>query len=336
MAFIFIPNADGGFDEGDRQTNPDTGVEYTYVDGAWRPLGPKIETQFPELDERYVNRDGDVIHGTLEFDHGENTDSNLLIRPNISNESTSIYQLNGGALRLRTLPAEDTNTGSTTHLAIGKNEITGDPETYIYHLQDPTAPLQGVNLQYLESYVSGYLPLTGGNMTGDLNIDKSSGTGITLSKDGQSNLKFWVDGTATTTKTTFANDNFVTKAYVDDKINNVDPTTLLWKRVSKSAGDLEIGEFYISSSNNNIYLHPKAIGGIDLNMEPRVNSVTGIKHLVSVHKVNGTINYSIVCTEINFNNGSNNYIRIESSSVLCEDYTTTDQNCRINIPGFTF
>ena len=111
---------------------------------------------------------------------------------------------------------------------------------------------------------------------------------------------------------------------------------MLWKRVSKSAGDLEIGEFYISSSNNNIYLHPKAIGGIDLNMEPRVDRVTGIKHLVSVHKVNGTINYSIVCTEINFNNGSNNYIRIESSSVLCEDYTTTDQNCRINIPGFTF
>ena len=58
-------------------------------------------------------------------------------------------------------------------------------------------------------------------MTGDLNIDKSSGTAITISKVGQDNLKFWVDGTATTTKTTFANDNFVTKAYVDDKINNV-------------------------------------------------------------------------------------------------------------------
>ena len=336
MAFIFVPNADGGFDEGDRQTNSDTGVEYIYVDGAWRPLGPKIEDQFDALDERYVNKDGDVIHGTLEFDHGEDTDSNLLIRPNISNESTNIYQLNSGALRLRTLPGEDTNTGSTTHLAIGKNEITGDPETYIYHLQDPTAPLQGVNLQYLESYVSGYLPLIGGDMTGDLNIDKSSGTGLTISKDGQDNLKFWVDGTATTTKTTFANDNFVTKAYVDGKVDSIDPTTLLWKRVSKSAGDLEIGEFYISSSNNNIYLHPKAIGGIDLNMEPRVNTVTGIKHLVSVHKVNGTINYSIVCTEIDFNNGSNNYIRLTSSSVLCEDYTTANQNCRINIPGFTF
>ena len=82
MAFIFVPNADGGFDEGDRQTNSDTGVEYIYVDGAWRPLGPNIEDQFDALDERYVNRDGDVIHGTLEFDHGVDTDSNLLIRPN--------------------------------------------------------------------------------------------------------------------------------------------------------------------------------------------------------------------------------------------------------------
>ena len=126
---------------------------------------------------------------------------------------------------------------------------------------------------HLESYVSGYLPLTGGNDDRRFKHRQVIRYRIsTLSKDGQSNLKFWVDGTATTTKTTFANDNFVTKAYVDDKINNVDPTTLLWKRVSKSAGDLEIGEFYISSSNNNIYLHPKAIGGVDLNMEPRVNS----------------------------------------------------------------
>ena len=67
MAFIFVPNADGGFDEGDKQTNLDTGVEYIFTDGAWRPLGPKIEDQFPELDDRYVNVDGDVMHGSLAF-----------------------------------------------------------------------------------------------------------------------------------------------------------------------------------------------------------------------------------------------------------------------------
>ena len=224
MAFIFVPNADGGFNEGDRQTNDETGVEYIYVDGAWRPLGPKIEDEFDTLDERYVNIDGDVIHGTLKFDHGEDTEANILIRPNISNTSTSIYQLNGGALRLRSLPDENPNDGSTTHIAIGKNETDGNPETYIYHLQDPDGPLHAVNLQYLESYVadeledidlSEYLPLIGGDMTGTLNIDKSSAIAIDISKDGQENLKLWVDGTISTTKTTFNDDNFVTKAYVD-------------------------------------------------------------------------------------------------------------------------
>ena len=58
MAFIFVPNADGSFTEGDKQTNPDTGVEYIYVDGAWRALGPKIEDEFDTLDERYIKLQG--------------------------------------------------------------------------------------------------------------------------------------------------------------------------------------------------------------------------------------------------------------------------------------
>ena len=62
MAFIFVPNADGSFTEGDKQTNPDTGIEYIYSDGAWRVLGPKIEDQFDELDERYLQ-----IENTDEF-----------------------------------------------------------------------------------------------------------------------------------------------------------------------------------------------------------------------------------------------------------------------------
>jgi hypothetical protein len=244
MAFIFVPNADGSFDEGDRQTNLDTGVEYVFTDGAWRPLGPKIEDQFPELDERYVNIDGDVMHGTLKFDHGADTEANILIRPNISNVSTSIYQLNGGALRLRSLPGEDINDGSTSHIAIGKNETTGEPETYVYHLQDPAGPQHGVNLQYLEKYVadelenidlSEYLPLTGGDMTGAINIDRPSSQAIIISKEGQENLKLWVDGTVTTTKTTFSDDNFVTKAYVDSNtstdsmnINGENTVTTNW------------------------------------------------------------------------------------------------------------
>ena len=50
MAFIFNPNPS----EGDKQTNPDTGVEYIYSGGAWRALGPKIEDEFDTLDGRYI------------------------------------------------------------------------------------------------------------------------------------------------------------------------------------------------------------------------------------------------------------------------------------------
>ena len=63
MAFTFIEP----FEEGDRQTNTDTGVEYIYIDGAWRALGPKIEDQFDTLDDRYVNKTGDLMKGALSF-----------------------------------------------------------------------------------------------------------------------------------------------------------------------------------------------------------------------------------------------------------------------------
>ena len=63
MAFTFIEP----FEEGDTQTNTDTGIEYIYHDGAWRALGPKIEDEFGTLDERYVNKTGDLMTGALEF-----------------------------------------------------------------------------------------------------------------------------------------------------------------------------------------------------------------------------------------------------------------------------
>ena len=45
MAFQFVPP----FAEGDKQTNPDTGIEYIYHDGAWRHLGAKIEDDFDNI-----------------------------------------------------------------------------------------------------------------------------------------------------------------------------------------------------------------------------------------------------------------------------------------------
>ena len=191
MAFQFIPP----FEEGDKQTNPETGVEYIFTGGAWRPLGPAIDSQFDDLDERYVQKAGDTIHGKLEFDHGDDTPANLWIRPNVSDVSTSVYQLNGGALRFRSIPAEDTNDGSTTHLAMGKNDADGSPETYIYHLQDPQDELWAANKRYVDGKfenvdVSGYLPLTGGTLTGTLNTDsiikstRTSGYSLEIENNG--------------------------------------------------------------------------------------------------------------------------------------------------------
>jgi len=302
MAFIFNPNPS----EGDKQTNDETGVEYIFTDGAWRPLGPKIEDQFDELDERYVNVDGDVMHGTLKFDHGADGAANILIRPNISNVSTSIYQLNGGALRFRSLPGEDLNDGSTSHIAIGKNETDGTPETYIYHLQDPDGPLHAVNLQYLERYVaeelgdvdlSGYLPLTGGSMTGAIQVDRESGAGLELFKEGTSNLKLWVDGGITTTKTTFNDDQLVTKDYVDTADGILGTMITLnaqdsAKKVNKT-GDTMTGELKINIGNpaTAIRLQQDGTDKIKLwntNSEARLQVFNG-----QVFKVTGYVNDTI-------------------------------------------
>ena len=78
MAFTFVPNADGTFTEGDRQTNLDTGVEYIYLDGAWRALGPKIEDEFDTLDDRYVNKTGDMMTGDLSFGQSTTTTKDFI------------------------------------------------------------------------------------------------------------------------------------------------------------------------------------------------------------------------------------------------------------------
>ena len=57
MAFQFVPNADGSFTEGDKQTNPETNQEYIFTDGAWRALGIEVATDLTELDNRDAIKD---------------------------------------------------------------------------------------------------------------------------------------------------------------------------------------------------------------------------------------------------------------------------------------
>ena len=144
MAFIFVPNADGSFTEGDKQTNPDTGVEYIYTDGAWRALGPEISDEFDTLDNRYVRLEGTTVVGDLYRLRGPNAaGTGLSSFQNISDGEHRLYNI--------ALP-EDSNTG------------------------------WAASVQYVQNYVqtavgdvdlSEYLPLAGGTMTGDLNMESA-------------------------------------------------------------------------------------------------------------------------------------------------------------------
>jgi len=158
MAFVFVPNADGGFDEGDRQTNPDTDVEYIYVDGAWRALGPKIEDEFDTLDSRYVRSNGTTIVG-------------------------DIYRLRG---------ANVAGTGQSTFMTIDAGTLK------LYNLETPqdsntawAAPV-GYVQEYVQEQVgdidlSDYLPLTGGTLTGTLVSNHTGNQRINFLSNGSSN-----------------------------------------------------------------------------------------------------------------------------------------------------
>ena len=193
MAFIFTPP----FNEGDRQTNPDTGVEYVYIDGAWRALGPDISEEFPELDERYVKKAGDIMTGglliknsrNLTFRKADDSDQ-FAINPNVSADYfTNIYTFNsadgGGGVRFRV--SQDQGVGSSSYdtllslsgamQTIGGEEYRGTLS--LNRLRTPTTPDQAANKWYVDNAVgdvdlSGYLPLTGGEMTGDLDMNNAN------------------------------------------------------------------------------------------------------------------------------------------------------------------
>ena len=78
MAFQFVPP----FEEGDKQTNPETQVEYIFTGGAWRPLGPKIEDEFDTLDNRYVKLEGTTVV----------SDFYRLRGPNVAGNGVSTFQ----------------------------------------------------------------------------------------------------------------------------------------------------------------------------------------------------------------------------------------------------
>ena len=171
MAFQFVPNADGSFTEGDKQTVPETNQEYIFTDGAWRPLGIEVATDLVELDARYVKTEG-------------NSDfkGDLYLKPPTS-----------GISRFRVLEANTPHrfeisshpkiggqlTNSKIHITV-KNEPDVDgndnPETIINWVRDPVQPHQAVNKAYVDNnaLTGDFLPITGGTLDGALSFQRGS------------------------------------------------------------------------------------------------------------------------------------------------------------------
>ena len=190
MAFIFVPNPDGSFTEGDKQVNPDTGVEYCYIDGAWRALGPKIEDSFDTLDERYVKLEGTTVL----------SDYFRLKGPNAAGTGTSTFQVvEDGKLKLYNVQtASDSNTGWAANVEYVQNAIeaidsasvtidnvpptdpnsgdlwfhSGEADLKIYYTDDTSSqwiPASTPPDPYDENFVS----TSGDTMTGSLTMDNS-------------------------------------------------------------------------------------------------------------------------------------------------------------------
>ena len=173
MAFQFVPNADGSFDEGMRQTNTETGVEYIYTDGAWRPLGPSIEDQYDKLDARYVKTEGNSrFKGDLYLDPPGNGISRFRVMEGNTPHQFQItsHPYIGGQL-----------SDSKIHITVKNAKDANDnqvPETIINFVRDPVQPHQAVNKSYVDDALEGtydeFLPISGGTVTGELTLKQST------------------------------------------------------------------------------------------------------------------------------------------------------------------
>ena len=139
MAFIFVPNPDGSFTEGDKQTNPDTGVEYIYSDGAWRALGPKIEDEFDTLDERYATQDY-VDDAIAAIDALPDTDLSSYLKNEGNNDLPASTNW-----KIR----QPTSTGSNKTLIQGR-----DGELGLYNLKEPNELHHAATKGYVDNATS--------------------------------------------------------------------------------------------------------------------------------------------------------------------------------------
>ena len=96
-----------------------------------------------------------------------------------------------------------------------------------------------------------YLPLTGGDLSGKLNINVRSGEALAINTD---KVKFWSSGAValTSSYTNFKDNELVTKAYVDGAIGPSAPSPLKKLRFArdKDWNNLRPGEFGLMNESN--------------------------------------------------------------------------------------
>ena len=153
MAFQFVPNADGGFTEGDKQTNSETNQEYIFSDGAWRALGTEVAGDLDSLDERYVKKDGDTMTQSLKFNRGQQVSNQFSITPNSGSPHVHIYTLLNGQMRFRTTHTDHESDNVGSHIILDPKN--GIPETKIYKVITPTKSDMAANKEYVDSVASG-------------------------------------------------------------------------------------------------------------------------------------------------------------------------------------
>ena len=112
-------------------------------------------------------------------------------------------------------------------MLIGSDSVNFDVPIKLLPSAEPTADDHAVTKGYVDAATGGgpFLPLSGGNLTGKLNINVNSGEALTINTD---KVKFWSSGAVAIDPNynNFKNNEFVTKEYTDNAIttaiNNVD------------------------------------------------------------------------------------------------------------------
>ena len=168
------------------KSSPDAADEQEYAFtflSSFDPEGLATITYVDAQDDLKLNLTGGTLTNRLFFERSSDG-ANMVISPNAGDVNSSIYALNGGYIRMRSSLSADLNNTVNTHITFGRNPDTNQPQTNIYHLQDPQEANWAANKKYVDEQIAGidipepnldaYLPLTGGTLTGTTRITGAS------------------------------------------------------------------------------------------------------------------------------------------------------------------